>query len=46
MGKTLNTRGKKTNAYRILVENPEGKSPLGIPRYRWEDDIKMDRRVI
>jgi hypothetical protein len=25
-----------------LVENPEGKRPLGRPRYRWEDNIKMD----
>jgi hypothetical protein len=31
--------GKKRNAYRILVEKPEGKRPLGRPR-RWEDAIK------
>jgi hypothetical protein len=35
-------RGKKRNAYRILVGNPEGKRPLGRPTYRWEDNIKMD----
>jgi hypothetical protein len=29
------------NAYNILVRKPEGKSPLGRPRHRWED-IKMD----
>jgi hypothetical protein len=29
------------NAYKI-VGNPEGKGPLGRPRRRWEDDIKMD----
>ena len=30
------------NAYRILVEKPEGKRPLGRPRRSWEDNIKMD----
>jgi hypothetical protein len=30
------------NAYRVLVENPEGKRPLGRPRRRWIDNIKMD----
>jgi hypothetical protein len=34
------------NAYRILVENPEGKRPLGRPRRRWVDNIKMDLREI
>jgi hypothetical protein len=34
--------GEKRNAYRILVGNPEGKRPLGRPRRRWEDNIKMD----
>jgi hypothetical protein len=28
--------------YRVLVGKPEGKRPLGRPRRRWEDDIKMD----
>jgi hypothetical protein len=32
----------KMNAYRILVGKPEGKIPLGGPRHRWEDNIKMD----
>jgi hypothetical protein len=36
--------GKKRNAYRILVGNPEGKRPLGRPRRRWMDNIKMDLR--
>jgi hypothetical protein len=35
-----------TNAYRILVGKPEGKRPLGRPRCRWEDNIKMDLREI
>jgi hypothetical protein len=38
--------GKKRNAYRILVGNPEGKRPLGRPRHRWVDNIKMDLRAI
>jgi hypothetical protein len=29
-------------AYRVLVGKPEGKRPLGRPRRRWEDNIKMD----
>jgi hypothetical protein len=33
---------EKRNAYRILVGKPEGKRPLGRPRRRWEDNIKMD----
>jgi hypothetical protein len=32
--------------YRILVGRPEGKRPLGRPRRRWEDNIKMDLREI
>jgi len=28
--------------YRVLVGKPEGKIPLGRPRHRWEDNIKMD----
>ena len=30
------------NAYRVLVGKSEGSKPLGMPRRRWEDDIKMD----
>jgi hypothetical protein len=32
--------------YSVLVERPEGKRPLGRPRRRWEDNIKMDLREI
>jgi hypothetical protein len=35
-------RGEKRNAYRLLVGKPEGKRPLGRPRCRWVDNIKMD----
>jgi hypothetical protein len=38
--------GERRNAYRILVRKPEGKSPLGRPRRRWVDNIKMDRREV
>jgi hypothetical protein len=34
--------GEKRNAYRLLVGKPEGKSPLGIPRHRQVDNIRMD----
>jgi hypothetical protein len=34
--------GEKKNAYRILVGKPEGNRPLGKPRSRWEDNIRMD----
>jgi hypothetical protein len=33
---------EKRNAYRLLVGNPDGKRPLGRPRRRWVDNIKMD----
>jgi hypothetical protein len=38
--------GEKKNAYRILVGKPEGKRPLGGPRHRWVDNIKMVLREI
>jgi hypothetical protein len=38
--------GEKWNAYRILVGKPEGKRPLGGPRRRWVDNIKVDLREI
>jgi hypothetical protein len=34
--------GEKRNAYRLFVGKPEGKRPLGRPRRRWVDNIKMD----
>jgi hypothetical protein len=34
--------GEKWNAYRLLVGKPEGKRPLGKPRRRWVDNIRMD----
>jgi hypothetical protein len=46
MGMACSTNGDKRNAYRILVGKPEGKRPLGRPRRRWVDNIKMDLREI
>jgi hypothetical protein len=34
--------GEKRNAYRLLMGKPEGKGPLGRPRCRWVDNIRMD----
>jgi hypothetical protein len=34
--------GEKRNGYRLLVRKPEGKRPLGRPRRRWVDNIRMD----
>jgi hypothetical protein len=34
--------GEKRNAYRLLVGKPEGNRPLGRPRRRWVDNIRMD----
>jgi hypothetical protein len=36
--------GAKQNAYMTLVRKPEGKRPLGRPRHRWVNNIKMDLR--
>jgi hypothetical protein len=42
MGGPCSTNGEKRNAYRLLVRKPEGKIPLGRPRRRWVDNIRMD----
>jgi hypothetical protein len=46
MDRAFSASGEKRNAYRILVGKPEGKRPLGRPRRRWVDNIKMDLREI
>jgi hypothetical protein len=33
---------EERNAYSVLVEEPEGERPLGRPRHRWENNIKVD----
>jgi hypothetical protein len=34
--------GERSSVYRVLVEKPKAKRPLGRPMHRWEDNIKMD----
>jgi hypothetical protein len=38
--------GEDRGVHRVLVGRPEGKSPLGRPRHRWEDNIKMDLQEV
>jgi hypothetical protein len=42
MDGTCNKYGERSGVYRVVVGKPEGKRPLGRPRCRWEDNIKMD----
>ena len=42
MGGACSTYGERTVLYRVLVGRPEGKRPLGRPRRRWEENIKLD----
>jgi hypothetical protein len=46
MDRGCSTNGAKMNTYKILVGNPEAKRPLGRPRRRWVDNIKIDLRAI
>jgi hypothetical protein len=34
--------GEERKVYKVLVGKPKGKRPLGSPRHRWEDGIRMD----
>jgi hypothetical protein len=38
--------GERRGSYRVLVGKPERRRPLGRPRRRWEDNIKMDLREV
>jgi hypothetical protein len=38
--------GEERKVYKVLVGKPEGKRPLGRPRHRWEDGIRMDLKDI
>ena len=38
--------GERRGVYRVLVGKPEGKTPLGRPRRRWEYNIKMDLQEV
>jgi hypothetical protein len=46
VSRTFSTHGEGRNVYRTLVERPKGKRPLGRPRRRWKNNIKMDFREI
>jgi hypothetical protein len=37
---------EKSGVHRVLVGKPEGKRPMGRPRRRWEDNIKMDLQEV
>jgi hypothetical protein len=36
--------GEERKVYKVLVRKPEGRRPLGRPRRRWEDEVRMDLR--
>jgi hypothetical protein len=38
--------GERIGTYRVLVGKTEGKRPIGSPRRRWEDNIKMDLQEV
>jgi len=38
--------GERRGVYRILIGKPEGKRPIGRPRHRWEDNIKMNLQEV
>jgi len=42
----MHVGGERRGVYRFFVGNPEGKRPLGRPRHRWEDNIKMDLQEV
>jgi len=46
MGGACGAYGEGRGVHRVLVEKPEGKKPLGRPRRRWDDNIKMHLQEI
>jgi hypothetical protein len=46
MGGECSADGEERGVYRVLVGKPEGKRPLGRPRRRWEDNIRMDLQEV
>jgi hypothetical protein len=38
--------GEERKVYKVLVGKPEGRRPLGRPRHRWEDGVRMELREI
>jgi hypothetical protein len=45
-GRVARMGEERNKVYKVLVGKPEGKRPLGTPRRRWEDGIRMDLREI
>jgi hypothetical protein len=46
MGGACSTYGERRDVYRVLVGKPYRKRPLGRPKSRWEDNIKMDLQEV
>jgi hypothetical protein len=46
MGRHVVCMGEGKDMYRVLVGKPEGKRPLGRPRYGWEDNNEMDLQEV
>jgi hypothetical protein len=46
VGGTCGTHGEGRSVYRVLVGRPKVKRPMGRPRLKWEDNIKLDLREI
>jgi len=46
MGEAFSAYGEGRGVYRVLVGKTEGRRPLGRPRRRWEDNIKMDLQEV
>jgi hypothetical protein len=46
MSEACSTRGQNIDSYKIWVWRPEGNILLGRPRFRWEDNIEMDLKLI
>jgi hypothetical protein len=46
MGRACSADGEGRGVYRVFLGKPEGKRPLGRPRCRWEDNIKIDLQEV
>jgi hypothetical protein len=46
MGRSFSQNGGSRSAFKMLIDKPTGKRPLERPRYRWEDNIRIDLKGI
>jgi len=46
MARACSMYGERRGIYRVVVGKPQGKRPLGRPRCRWKDNIKMDNQEV